>query len=111
VPGVPDNHLAPQYWRDPLVVSTTATGGGVTVKFNRDVQPVGADYTGTVVVTGPTGDVVPGSVAETDPGTLVWTPATTPASGPYTITVDGVSSTGAAGVPIRTPYTTTLTLP
>jgi hypothetical protein len=110
VPGVPDDHLAIQYWRDPLVVSTTATPAAVTVKFERDVQPVGADYTATMVVTGADG-AVPGSVAETGPGTLVWTPATALPAGAYTLKVDGVSSTGAAGVPIRQPYTTTFTLP
>ena len=67
-PGVPDNHLAIQYWRDPVVVSTAATATTVTVKFQRDIQPVGADFAGSVAVAGQSG-----TVAETDPGTLVWT--------------------------------------
>ncbi|GAA2552963.1 hypothetical protein GCM10010435_24150 [Winogradskya consettensis] len=104
-PGVPDTHLAVHYWRDPLVVTTT----GTTVTFQRDIQPTGADYTGTVTVTGP-GGAVPVTVAETDPGTLVWTPATPLPPGTYTLTVTGVSSTGAAGVPIQKPYTTTFTV-
>jgi len=105
VPGVPDNHLAIQYWRDPVVVSTAATATTVTVKFQRDIQPVGADYAGSVVVAGQSG-----TVAETDPGTLVWTAAAPLPAGTYTATVDQVSSTGPGGVPIRKPYTFTFTV-
>jgi hypothetical protein len=115
VPGVPDTHLAIQYWRDPLVVSTApaagSTGpapGAITVRFERDIQPTGTDYAGAVTVTGPAG-AVPGTVAETDPGTLVWTPGAALPQGGYTVTVAGVSSTGPAGVPIRQPYTFTFT--
>ncbi|MBG0568362.1 DUF5110 domain-containing protein [Actinoplanes sp. NEAU-A11] len=109
-PGVPDTHLAVRYWRDPLVVATVATASAVTVTFQRDIQPTGADYTGSVTVTGP-GGAVPGTVAEPAPGTLVWTPAAPLGAGSYTLTVAGVSSTGPAGVPIRTPYTSTFTVP
>jgi hypothetical protein len=109
-PGVPDTHLAVQYWRDPLVVSTTATATAATIVFQRDIQPTGADYSGSVTVTG-AGGAVPGTVAETAPGTLVWTPAAALAPGSYTLTVAQVSSTGAAGVPIREPYTSSFTLP
>jgi hypothetical protein len=109
-PGVPDDHQAIQYWRDPVVVTTTATAAAVTVKFQRDIQPAGADYAGSVVVTGP-GGAVPGTVAETDPGTLVFTPAAALPAGSYSVTVADVSSTGGAGVPIRQPYTTTVTVP
>ena len=114
-PGVPDTHQAIQYWRDPLVVSTTPAGGStspapgtVTVKFERDVQPSGADYSGSVTVAGPSG-AVPGAVAEPVPGTLVWTPAAALPPGAYTVTVAQVSSTGDAGVPIAKPYTFTFT--
>jgi hypothetical protein len=116
VPGVPDAHLAIQYWRDPLVVSTTPAAGSsgsapaaITVTFQRDVQPSGADYSGAVVVGGPAG-TVPGSVTETEPGTLAWTPAVALGAGAYTVTVSGVSSTGPGGVPIREPYTFTFTV-
>jgi hypothetical protein len=108
-PGVPDTHRAIQYWRDPLVVSTTATATAVTMTFERDIQPTGADYSGAVVVTGPAG-TVPGAVTEPTPGTLVWTPGATLPAGAYTATVAEVSSTGAAGVPIRQPYTFTFTV-
>jgi hypothetical protein len=108
-PGVPDTHQAIQYWRDPLVVSTTATASAVGVKFQRDIQPAAADYAGSVVVTGPAG-AVPGTVAEPEPGTLAWTPAATLPAGAYTVTVTGVSSTGAGGLPIREPYTFTFTV-
>jgi hypothetical protein len=105
VPGVPDNHLAIQYWRDPLVVSTAATSTAVTVKFQRDIQPTGADYAGSVEVSGQAG-----TVAETEPGTLVWTPSAPLPAGTYTVTVDQVSSTGPGGVPIRKPYTFTFAI-
>jgi hypothetical protein len=112
-PGVPDTHMAIQYWRDPLVVSTTPAAGStgaapaaVTVAFQRDIEPTGAgrDYAGTVVVTGPAGAVA-GTVAEPTPGALVWTPAAALPAAAYTVTAAGVSSTGGAGVPIRQPYT------
>jgi hypothetical protein len=116
VPGVPDTHLAIQYWRDPLVVSTTPAGGStgpapaaINIKFQRDIQPTGVDYTGAVIVNGPAG-AVPGTAAETDPGTLVWTPAATLPAGAYSVTVAGVNSTGGGGVPIRQPYTFTFTV-
>jgi hypothetical protein len=117
-PGVPDTHLAIQHWRDPTVVSTTPAAGStgpapaaVTVTFERDIEVTGAgtDYAGTVVVTGPAG-VVPSTVAEPTPGTLVWTPAAALPAGAYTVTVAGVSTTGAASVPIRQPYTFTFTV-
>jgi methionine-rich copper-binding protein CopC len=116
--GVPDTHLAIQHWRDPLVVSTTPAAGStgpapaaVTVTFERDIEVTGGgtDYTGTVVVTGPSGAVA-ATVAEPTPGTLVWTPAAALPAGAYTVTVAGVSSTGDAGVPIRQPYTYTFTV-
>ncbi len=107
-PGVPDNGQGIEFWRDPLVVSTAATPAAVTVKFERDVQPTGADYSGSITVTGPSGAVA-GTVAETDPGTLVWTPSAALPAGSYTATVAQVSSTGAAGVPITKPYTFTFT--
>ncbi|WP_306207679.1 TIM-barrel domain-containing protein [Actinoplanes sp. RD1] len=108
-PDVPDTHLAIQYWRDPLVVSAAATPTAVTVRFQRDVQPTGADYSGSVTVTGPSGPLA-GTVTEPAPGTLLWTPAAPLAPGAYPVTVAQVSSTGAAGVPIRQPWTATLTV-
>ncbi|GAA0489768.1 hypothetical protein Ade02nite_24810 [Paractinoplanes deccanensis] len=109
-PGVPDTHLAIQYWRDPLVVSASAAGSAVTVRFQRDIQPARADYSGSVTVTGPSGPVA-GAAGEPTPGTLLWTPSATLAPGSYTVTVTGVSSTGPAGVPMREPYVTTVTVP
>jgi YD repeat-containing protein len=108
-PGIPDVHKAIRYWRDPLVVSTTATTGAVTVKFERDIQPTGADYAGSVTVTGPSG-AVSGAVAETEPGTLVWRPAATLPAGSYTATVAQVTSAVSDGVPIQKPYTVTFTV-
>jgi hypothetical protein len=105
----PDTHLAVQYWRDPLVVSTAATSSAVTVKFERDVQPTGTGYAGAVTVTGPSGAVT-GTVAETDPGTLVFTPSSALPAGTYTGTVSQVTSAVSDGVPIQKPYTFTFTI-
>jgi hypothetical protein len=61
-PDVPDDHKAIQFWRDPLVVSTAFADGALTVQFQRDIQPTGADYTGSVAVHGPSSDV-PGTLS------------------------------------------------
>ena len=110
VPGVPDDHLAVRYWRDPLVVSATGTDSAVTVRFQRDVDPAVAGYVGAITVEGLSG-TVPGTIAETAPGTLVWTPAETLPPGVYTVTVDRVSSTGSSGVAMRRPYSFPFTVP
>jgi hypothetical protein len=113
VPGVPDDHKAIQYWRDPLVVSTTTGANAVTVTFQRDVEPTGnptGPFTGAVTITGPAGAVA-GTVAEPTPGTLAWTPSTPLSPGSYSGSVANVSSTGAAGVPIDKPYTFSFSVP
>jgi hypothetical protein len=108
--GASDFHLAIQYWRDPLVVSTSSSATAVTVRFQRDIQPSGADFSTAVVVTGVFGPIA-GTVAETTPGVLTWTPSETLPSGTYTGTVANVSSTGGGSVPIRKPYTFSFTVP
>jgi hypothetical protein len=60
-------------------------------------------------VTGPSG-AVSGTVTETDPGTLVWTPATPLPAGSYSGTVSQVTSAVSDGVPIASPYTFTFTV-
>jgi hypothetical protein len=107
--STPDIHKAIQYWRDPLVVSTAATSSAVTVKFERDIQPSSADYSGSVAVTGPSG-AISGTVAEPDPGTLVFTPATPLPAGTYSGTVSQVTSAVSDGVPIVKPYQFTFTI-
>jgi hypothetical protein len=117
--SIPDIHKAIQFWRDPLVVSTAPAAGStgaapaaVTVRFQRDISPTGgaADYAGAVVVRGPGGDVA-GTVAESTPGTLVWTPGAALPAGAYTVTVANVdSAVGGASLPIREPYVFTFTV-
>jgi hypothetical protein len=108
--GASDLHLAIQYWRDPLVVSTTTSASAVTVHFQRDVQPTGADFSNAVVVTGVFGPTA-GTVTETAPGVLTWTPSEALPAGTYTGTVANVSSTGGGSVPMAKPYTFTFTIP
>ncbi|WP_067499403.1 TIM-barrel domain-containing protein [Actinoplanes sp. TFC3] len=107
--GAPDIHLAIQYWRDPLVLSIAPGASAVTVTFQRDIQPTGVDYSGSVTVTGAAGPVA-GTVAESTPGTLVFTPASPLVPGSYTLTVDKVSSVLVDGVPMQKPYTSTFTI-
>ena len=116
-PSVPDTHKAPQLWRDPLVVATDPASGGsgsapkaVTVHFQRDIAPVGADYDGSVAVTR-NGAAVAGTVAETATGVLAWTPSETLTAGTYQVSVAKVQSVlGSDSVPIREPYTFTFTV-
>ena len=107
--GASDLHLAIQYWRDPLVVSTTSSASAVTVHFQRDIQPTGADFSTAVVVTGVFGPIA-GTVAEAGPGVLTWTPSETLPAGTYSGTVANISSTGGGSVPIQKPYTFTFTV-
>jgi hypothetical protein len=110
-PTVPDIDKAPRLWRDPVVVSTGPAAGAegpapaaVTVRFQRDIDPAGTDFAGTVTVTG-AGGPVGGVVAEAEPGVLTWTPSAALAPGGYTVEVTGVRSVlGADSVPIQQPY-------
>ena len=109
-PSTPDIHKAPQYWRDPLVVSTTATASAITVTFQRGVTPA-SGLPGTVTVTAG-GQTLAGTITQPSPGVLSWTPATPLPTGSYQVTVTGVrSDLGDGSVPIRVPYTTTVTNP
>jgi hypothetical protein len=115
--SIPDNHKAPQYWRDPLVVSTspadgatTSTPAAVAVNFQRDIAPTAADYSGSVSVAR-SGTAIPGSVAEPTPGVLTWTPSASLPAGSYQVTVNNVQSAiGADSVPIQTPYSFAFTV-
>jgi hypothetical protein len=110
-PSIPDIHKAVQYWRDPLVVSTTPANGttgpapaSLTIDFQRDITPAGTDYANSVTLRlGAT--AVAGTTAEPTPGVLTWTPAAALAPGTYQVTIDNVASALASGsVPIRNPY-------
>lgn len=110
-PSSPDIHKAVRYWRDPVVASTSPANGSsgpapatVTVTFETDIKPTGADLSKAVtVIRG--GTAVAGSVAETSPGVLTWTPAASLPPGAYDITVDNVQrDIGGDSVPMRQPY-------
>ena len=110
-PGV-DDDKAVQYWRDPLVKKVTGSASSVSVAFERNVMPTGADYSTSVVVTAGSSPVA-GSVAPSSGSvaTLTWTPSAPLASGIYTVTVQNVRSDVGDTVPIQATYTTTFTLP
>jgi hypothetical protein len=115
--SIPDNHKAPRYWRDPLVVSTTPANGAttaapsaVTINFQRDIAATTADYSGSVTVAHG-GTAIQGTVAESTPGVLTWTPSTTLPSGSYQVTVNNVQSViGSDSVPIQKPYSFAFTI-
>ena len=115
-----DSDKAVQYWRDPLVSSTTPPDGyvgaaptEVVVNFARDIQPLeGGDFSGSVVVT-LGANVISGTVSAPDALSLVWTPDAALAPGVYTVTVDDVRSdllTDNSPVVIQTPYVFTFTV-
>ncbi|MFL6053025.1 MAG: TIM-barrel domain-containing protein [Actinoallomurus sp.] len=115
--SVPDTHKAPQFWRDPLVVSTSPADGdtvsapaAVTVRFNRDIAPAGNGYDGSVAVTRG-GAAVAGTAARTSAGELTWTPSAALPAGTYQVSVANVQSAlGSDGVPMRRPYTFSFTV-
>ncbi len=110
-PGI-DDAKAVQYWRDPLVKSTTGSASSVVVTFERNVLPTGADFSGSIAVS-KGGSAVTGTVAPAtgSTGTLTWTPSASLTSGTYTVTVTNVRSDVSDSVPIQSPYTTTFVVP
>ena len=116
-PSAPDIHKAPRIWRDPVVVSATPDAGSsgptpasVTVRFQRDVDPTGPDFSGSLTVSAG-GTAVTGTVSETTPGILTWTPTAPLPAGTYTVEVSAVRSVlDADSVPIQRPYRYTFTV-
>ncbi len=114
-----DDHKAVQYWRDPLVVSTTPADGAsgaapasVEVTFAQPIQPSAADFSGSVTVSGPGGSVA-GTVAPTSGTTssLTWTPSAALGPGTYTVTVFTLKSDlGGDSVLMQAPYVFTFTV-
>jgi hypothetical protein len=110
-PSVPDGQKAPEYWRDPLVVSTTPTNGAsgtapaaVTITFAQDITPTSADYSGSVAVTD-NGTTLPGTTTKTTAGVLTWTPSAALPTGTYAVTVTNVASANAGdNMPMQEPY-------
>ena len=110
--SVPDKQKAPEYWRDPLVVSTTPTDGSsgaapsaVTVTFAQDITPTGSDYSDSVAVTD-AGTAVAGTTTKTASGVLTWQPSAALPAGTYEVTVANVASSNPGDyLPIQEPYT------
>ena len=115
--SVPDDQKAPEYWRDPLVASTTPADGSsgaapsaVTVTFAQDITPTGSDYSGSVAVTDG-GTAVAGTTTKTASGVLTWQPSTALPAGTYEVTVANVASANAGdNMPIQEPYTFSFTV-
>ena len=107
--AIPDGDKAVRYWRDPLVMSASGDSSGAVITFERDIQPSGADFANAVSVTH--GGTVAGSVAETSPGVLTWTPAASLAAGTYSVTVFNVRSyVNGDSVPMQAPYVFSFTV-
>ena len=112
-----DTHKAVQFWRDPLVESTSPADGSsgpapsaVTVAFSRAVQPLaGGDFGGSVTVERNAAEVA-GTVTSPTGETLVWTPASPLQPGTYTVTVFHVMSDIGDNVPMQQPYVFTFTV-
>jgi hypothetical protein len=103
----PDEQKAVQFWRDPLVVSTSASASQVTVNFARNIQPLAdADFSNAIVVkTG--GSPVTGSISPLSgvTSTLTWKPAVALGPGTYEVTVFNLqSSVDGDHVPMQQPY-------
>ena len=106
----PDIHKAARYWRDRWYVHEPRERqlGSCPRRRHGDVpdrrQATGADFSNAVTVSRG-GSAVAGSVAETSPGVLSWTPAAALAPGAYDVTVDNVQrDIGGDSVPMRQPY-------
>lgn len=116
--AVPDIEKAVQLWRDPLVAATVPAAGAsvgapatIEIAFARDITAPAAGYAGTVQVRR-NGTDVTGTVAETEPGTLVFTPAASLGSGTYDVRVsDVVGALGGDSVPMQAAYTFSFTVP
>lgn len=110
----PDEQKAVQYWRDPLVASTSASASQVTVNFSRGIQPLAdADFSSAIVVKS-NGSPVTGSVSPLSGVTtmLTWTPGVPLSQGTYEVAVFNLqSSVDGDHVPMQQPYVFTFTVP
>lgn len=108
-----DSTKAVQYWRDPLVASTSPADGAsvpaptsITVTWRREVQaPTSGDLSGVIVVK-LGGVAVAGTVASTGADQYTFTPAAPLAAGSYTVVADQArSALGGDSVAMQKPYT------
>jgi methionine-rich copper-binding protein CopC len=115
-----DTTKAVQFWRDPLVLSTSPVNGAsgpapanVEVTFDRTIQPGDSDFSNAIAVT-LNGSPVSGATTPTSGNTtsLTWTPSAALSAGSYTVTVGNVrSSLGGDSVPMQQPYIFSFTVP
>jgi hypothetical protein len=114
-----DDHKAVQYWRDPLVSTTSPSDGAsgaapasIVVGFARPIIPSGTDFSTSVTVSGPggavAGSVSPGSGTTTS---LTWTPAAALGPGTYSVTVFNLKSDlSGDSVLMQAPYVFSFTV-
>jgi hypothetical protein len=99
----PDETLAVQTWRDPLVMSTIpaadSAGAVETVQATFAIGVLADDPNAVIVVTDEAGETVPGSVTGDSPETYTWTPDAPLEPGAYTATVFNVEATIAMQKP------------
>ena len=100
-----DSTKAVQYWRDPLVASTTPANGyngvapaNIVINFDSEIQPLASpnDYSTAIVVT-LNSNPVAGTITPSSGFTpsLTWTPTVPLGPGTYTVTVFNVRSNRA----------------
>ncbi len=108
-----DNHKAVQNWRDALVTGTSPDNGYsgaapavITAFFNWDIEPEGADFSNSILVS-LVGSPVAGTISHDSPSqSLIFTPASPLSAGVYTVTINHVIplTLQSDGIKMRTPY-------
>ncbi len=105
----PDDLLAPQLWRDPLVTATEpaadSTGPVEAVRAAISVPAAAQEGAAVIEVVDAGGAAVAGSVAMEGAQAWLWTPNAPLAPGAYTATVSGLEATAVMAAPYTWSFT------
>jgi hypothetical protein len=101
---LPDDLLAPQFWRDPLVTATSpaadSAGAVESVRVTLSIPASAADPGSVISVVDGDGAAAAGEAVMESATVWVWTPDAPLSPGVYTATVDGLEATA----PMAAPY-------